>query len=66
MVWIAVAAVLVFFLVSYRKPKLVPTKAQWIAESIYGFGRNGIASDVIGPTHSHVSPKIPEAWPSVT
>jgi F-type H+-transporting ATPase subunit a len=26
----------------------VPTKSQWIAESIYGFVRNGVARDVIG------------------
>ena len=48
MVWLAVAILLVFFLVTYRKPKLVPTKGQWIAESIYGFVRNGVARDVIG------------------
>jgi F-type H+-transporting ATPase subunit a len=48
MVWIAVAVVLIFFLVSYRKPTLVPTKAQWLAEEIYAFGRNGIGHDVIG------------------
>ena len=48
MVWLAVAILLVFFLVTYRNPKLVPTKGQWIAESIYGFVRNGVARDVIG------------------
>jgi F-type H+-transporting ATPase subunit a len=58
MVWIAVAVVLIFFLVSYRKPKLVPTKAQWLAESIYGFGRNGIAGDVIGSEGIKFAPYI--------
>jgi F-type H+-transporting ATPase subunit a len=48
MVWLAVAVLIVFFLVAYRNPKLVPTKRQWLAESIYGFTRNGIAGDVIG------------------
>jgi F-type H+-transporting ATPase subunit a len=48
MVWIALAIVLVFFLLAYRKPKLVPTKTQWLAEEIYAFGRNGISGDVIG------------------
>jgi F-type H+-transporting ATPase subunit a len=48
MVWIAVAVVLIFFLVSYRSPKLVPTRTQWLAEEIYSFGRNGIGHDVIG------------------
>jgi F-type H+-transporting ATPase subunit a len=48
MVWIAVAAIIAYFLLSYRKPKLVPTKGQWLAESVYGFGRNGIAGEMIG------------------
>ncbi len=48
MVWLAVAVLIIFFLVTYRNPKLVPTKGQWIAESIYGFVRNGVARDVIG------------------
>lgn len=48
LVWLAVAAIIVFFLWSYRNPQLVPTKRQWIAESIYGFTRDGIAKDMIG------------------
>ncbi|UWP87357.1 F0F1 ATP synthase subunit A [Dactylosporangium fulvum] len=48
MVWLAVAVIIVYFLVSYRNPKVVPTKKQWLAESIYGFVRNGVARDVIG------------------
>jgi F-type H+-transporting ATPase subunit a len=48
MVWLAVAVIIVFFLVSYRNPKLVPTKGQWLAESIYDFVRGGVARDVIG------------------
>jgi F-type H+-transporting ATPase subunit a len=38
----------VFFLVAYRSPKMVPTKLQWIAESIYGFNRENIAKEMIG------------------
>nr|WP_285551328.1 F0F1 ATP synthase subunit A [Actinoplanes regularis] len=49
LVWVAVAAIIVYFLASYRKPQLVPTKKQWLAESIYGFVRNNIAVDMIGP-----------------
>ncbi len=49
LVWVAVAAIIIFFLVSYRKPELVPTKKQWLAESIYGFVRNNIAVEMIGP-----------------
>jgi F-type H+-transporting ATPase subunit a len=46
--WLAVAVVLIYFLVSYRSPKIVPTKKQWLAESIYGFVREGVAKDIIG------------------
>lgn len=48
MVWLAVGILILFFLLSYRNPKLVPTKKQWLAESIYGFVRNNIAVDMIG------------------
>jgi F-type H+-transporting ATPase subunit a len=48
LVWVAVALLIVFFLWSYRDPKMVPTKRQWIAESIYGFTRENIARDMIG------------------
>jgi F-type H+-transporting ATPase subunit a len=49
LVWVAVAAIIIYFLVSYRKPQLVPTKKQWLAESLYGFVRNNISVDMIGP-----------------
>jgi F-type H+-transporting ATPase subunit a len=49
LVWLTTALIIIFFLVSYRKPKLVPTKKQWIAESVYGFVRNNIAVEMIGP-----------------
>jgi F-type H+-transporting ATPase subunit a len=48
MVWLAVAVIIIFFMVAYRSPKLVPTKLQWMAESLYGFGRDAVAKDVIG------------------
>jgi F-type H+-transporting ATPase subunit a len=48
MVWVAVGVLIIYFLVSYRNPQLVPTKKQWLAESIYGFVRNNIAVDMIG------------------
>src|SRR5262245_49963557 len=47
-VWVAVALVMVFFLLAYRKPKLVPGRGQWLAESIYGFTRENIAREMIG------------------
>jgi F-type H+-transporting ATPase subunit a len=48
LVWLAAAAIIIYFLMSYRKPQLVPTKRQWLAESIYGFVRNNIAVEMIG------------------
>jgi F-type H+-transporting ATPase subunit a len=58
LVWIAVAAIIIFFLVSNRKPKLVPTKKQWIAESIYGFVRNNISVEMIGPRGVQFAPYL--------
>jgi len=49
LVWLTTAIWIVFFLIAYRKPQLVPTKTQWLAESIYGFVRNNIAVEMIGP-----------------
>ncbi len=48
LVWIAVAALIIFFLVAYRDPKIVPTRAQWMAESLYGAIRDGVCREVIG------------------
>ena len=58
MVWLAVGVLIIFFLVSYRKPQLVPTKKQWFAESIYGFVRNNIAVDMIGPAGVRFAPYL--------
>ncbi|WP_433834169.1 F0F1 ATP synthase subunit A [Actinoplanes sp. CA-015351] len=58
LIWVAVAAIIIFFLVSYRKPKLVPTKKQWMAESAYGFVRNNIAVDMIGPAGVRFAPYL--------
>jgi F-type H+-transporting ATPase subunit a len=48
LIWVAVAAIMIFFLVTYRNPQLVPTKKQWLSESIYGFVRNNVAVEMIG------------------
>lgn len=48
LVWLAVAIMIVFFLTAYRNPRLVPTRGQWLAESIYGFVRDGVGRDAIG------------------
>jgi F-type H+-transporting ATPase subunit a len=58
MVWIAVAAVILYFLVSYRNPKMVPSKGQWLAEELYSFNRNGIGRDVIGPQGLRFAPYL--------
>lgn len=47
-IWITVALIILFFMYAYRSPKLVPSKSQWLAESTYGFVREGIAKDLIG------------------
>lgn len=47
-VWLSVAILIVFFLWAYRKPQIVPTKRQWLAESAYGFIRNSVSIDLLG------------------
>jgi F-type H+-transporting ATPase subunit a len=58
MVWLAVAVIIVFFLVAYRDPKMVPSKTQWIAESIYGFNRDGVAKEMIGHEGARFGPYL--------
>src|SRR5919107_1392826 len=58
LLWISVAMLIIFFLVTYRKPQLVPTKKQWLAESIYGFVRNKISVDMIGHRGVNFAPYL--------
>ncbi|WP_127554103.1 F0F1 ATP synthase subunit A [Actinoplanes sp. OR16] len=58
LIWLSVALLIIFFLYAYRKPQLVPTKKQWIAESAYGFVRNNIAVDMIGPAGVRFAPYL--------
>ena len=58
LLWLTIALLIIFFLVSYRNPKLVPTKRQWLAESIYGFVRNNIAVDMIGKEGVRFAPYL--------
>jgi F-type H+-transporting ATPase subunit a len=58
MVWLAVALVIVFFLATYRNPKLVPGKGQWLAESVYGFIRKGVGEEVIGSEGLRFAPYL--------
>ena len=58
LVWLSTALIIVFFLVANRKPQLVPTKRQWLAESLYGFVRNNIAIEMIGPAGVRFAPYL--------
>jgi F-type H+-transporting ATPase subunit a len=58
LIWVAVAAIILFFLVAYRDPKMVPTKRQWIAETVYGFNRDTIAKDMIGQEGVRFAPYL--------
>jgi F-type H+-transporting ATPase subunit a len=58
LLWLSVAILIIFFLVSYRKPQLVPSKKQWLAESLYGFVRNNIAVDMIGKEGVRFAPYL--------
>jgi F-type H+-transporting ATPase subunit a len=58
LVWLAVAFLILFFLYAYRNPKLVPGRMQWLAESLYGFGRNTVATDVIGAEGVRFAPYL--------
>ncbi|NJC73006.1 F0F1 ATP synthase subunit A [Planosporangium thailandense] len=58
LLWIGIAAVIVFFLVAYRRPAIVPTRSQWIAESLYGLIRDGVAREVIGAEGLRFAPYL--------
>lgn len=49
LVFLAVLIISVFFIRSSRKAAIVPGKSQFAGELVYGFIRNGIAKDVLGP-----------------
>jgi F-type H+-transporting ATPase subunit a len=58
LVFLAVLLLIVFFTWAYRDPKLVPTRRQWLAESVYGFVRNNICSDLIGKEGIRFAPYL--------
>ncbi|MEV4536333.1 F0F1 ATP synthase subunit A [Asanoa sp. NPDC049518] len=58
LVWVSTAIIIIFFTLAYRKPKLVPGKAQWIAESTYGFVRNNIAVEMLGARGVRFAPYL--------
>ncbi|HZN19671.1 MAG TPA: F0F1 ATP synthase subunit A [Micromonosporaceae bacterium] len=58
LVWVAVALLIVFFLLAYRDPKIVPDRKQWLAESVYGFVRDGVGREMIGPEGLRFAPYL--------
>ncbi|KZB83886.1 F0F1 ATP synthase subunit A [Amycolatopsis regifaucium] len=48
LVVISLIIIVTYFMVSSRRLKVVPGKGQFIAESLYNFGRNNIAREQIG------------------
>lgn len=58
LVVLAVVVLIAFFVLAYRKPKLVPGRAQWLSETIYGFARDNIARDMIGPEGVRFAPYL--------
>jgi F-type H+-transporting ATPase subunit a len=48
LVGLSVVLIAAFFFWAYANPKVVPTKKQWVAESTYGFIRDGVAREIIG------------------
>ena len=49
MLWLAAAVVVIFFVLAFRKAKIVPRGIQNVGEMGYLFVRDGIARDTIGP-----------------
>lgn len=58
MVWIAVALLLIFFMVAYRQPKLVPGRMQWAADTLYGFMRDDVARGQMGADGIRFAPYL--------
>ena len=58
LVLLAMILVMVFYLGAYRRPALVPGRWQWLAETVYSFGRDGIGQDIIGPEGIRFAPYL--------
>lgn len=55
---ISVVLILGYWLWASRRLKVVPTKSQFLAESIYDFVRNGIARDILGHDYKKYLPYL--------
>ncbi len=56
--FLAVIVISVFFILSSRKASTVPSKLQFAGESVYGFIRDGLAKDVLGPEFMRFVPYL--------
>lgn len=48
LVFLSVLLISVFFILASRKASIIPSKLQFVGESIYGFVRNDLGRDIIG------------------
>ena len=58
LVFLSVVIISVFFILSSRKAAVVPSKLQFAGESVYGFIRDGLAKDVLGPEFMRFVPYL--------
>jgi F-type H+-transporting ATPase subunit a len=56
--FLAVIVISVFFILSSRKAAVVPSKFQFAGEGVYGFIRDGLAKDVLGPEFMRFVPYL--------
>lgn len=56
--FLSVIIISVFFIISSRKAAVVPSKMQFAGEGVYGFIRDGLAKDVIGPEFMRFVPYL--------
>jgi F-type H+-transporting ATPase subunit a len=56
--FLAVIVISIFFVLSSRKAAVVPSKFQFAGESVYGFIRDGLAKDVLGPEFMRFVPYL--------
>ena len=56
--FLSVAIISIFFILSSRKAATVPSKLQFAGEGVYGFIRDGLAKDVLGPDFMRFVPYL--------
>ena len=58
LIFLSVILVSVFFVLASRKAAIVPSKLQFAGESLYGFVRNDLGRDIIGPEFMRFVPYL--------